>query len=256
VPGRILRPCNERAFVLFGRMPKISDGKRQERRDQILEAAWRSFQRNGLHATTMDVIIRESGLSAGAVYSYFPGKEELIIAAINSSLSGVASLIAEILSEQTAPTSPEDLVRDIAAAIVRFTRRDGFDLKRIALLGWSEAQRNARIRETLRIFYLGFREQLAEAWKAWRTARSIEDDGRGEDVAKVVLAVLLGFVAEAAIVGDVEPHDMKSGLQSLNASREMVEGTRLPGRSEGPATESAAPKGRAGRRTTARSANC
>ena len=48
-------------------MPKISDERRAARRMQILEAAWTCFQRQGLHATTMDDIIRAAGLSAGAV---------------------------------------------------------------------------------------------------------------------------------------------------------------------------------------------
>ena len=70
-------------------MPKISDDKRAARRVQILEAAWVCFQREGLHATTMDDIIRASRLSAGAVYSYYPSKEDLILAAVTMSLSGL-----------------------------------------------------------------------------------------------------------------------------------------------------------------------
>ena len=46
-------------------MPKISDERRAARRKQILEAAWACFQKQGLHATTMDNIIRGAGLSAG-----------------------------------------------------------------------------------------------------------------------------------------------------------------------------------------------
>ena len=68
-------------------MPKISAEKRTERRGQILNAAWRCFQREGLHVTTMNEIIRASGLSAGAVYSYFENKEDLILAALTTSLS-------------------------------------------------------------------------------------------------------------------------------------------------------------------------
>ena len=210
--------CHERLFVLFVAMPKISEEKRRERRDQILDAAWRCFQRNGLHATTMNVIIRASGLSAGAVYSYFPSKEDLIVAAITTSLSGVAALVEKVLGKQP---PPQDLVYEIAAGIAAFTSWDGYDLKRIALLGWSEAQRNERVREAIQVFYLDFRGRVARAAERWREARGIKDAGRSEDVAKVVLALLLGFVAEAAILGDVEPSDIKSGLLSLSAGMQV-----------------------------------
>ena len=38
------------------------------------------FARDGFHQTSMADILRQSGLSAGAVYSYFSGKEEIIAA--------------------------------------------------------------------------------------------------------------------------------------------------------------------------------
>ena len=97
-------------------MPKISDEKRAARRTQILEAAWTCFQKEGLHATTMDDIIRASRLSAGAVYSYFPSKDELILAAVTTSLSGLTALVEPLLRAEPAPT-PAALLLDIAATI-------------------------------------------------------------------------------------------------------------------------------------------
>src|SRR5262249_7008236 len=52
----------------------------QMRRQQILDAALACFSRRGYHATSMEDIVRESGLSVGALYSYFPSKEELFTA--------------------------------------------------------------------------------------------------------------------------------------------------------------------------------
>jgi hypothetical protein len=44
-------------------MPVISDQKRDARRTQIVNAARKCFQREGLHATTMPEVIQASGLS-------------------------------------------------------------------------------------------------------------------------------------------------------------------------------------------------
>ncbi len=60
-------------------MPKISLAHEQQRREQILQAAMACFARQGYHATSMDDVVRQSGLSVGAIYSYFPSKEELFL---------------------------------------------------------------------------------------------------------------------------------------------------------------------------------
>ena len=59
-------------------MPKVSDAYRQARRDEIVAATLRAISRRGLRALTMADIIKESGLSAGSVYSHFTTKDEII----------------------------------------------------------------------------------------------------------------------------------------------------------------------------------
>ena len=59
-------------------MPKISELRRESRRDQILAAALACFSENGFHQTGMADIVTRSGMSHGAVYVYFPSKEDII----------------------------------------------------------------------------------------------------------------------------------------------------------------------------------
>jgi AcrR family transcriptional regulator len=59
-------------------LPKLKPETLAKRRDQILDAAERCFARNGFHSTSMQMICREAGVSAGALYIYFPSKEALI----------------------------------------------------------------------------------------------------------------------------------------------------------------------------------
>jgi AcrR family transcriptional regulator len=197
-------------------MPKISDERRTARRQQILEAAWTCFQRQGLHATTMGDIIRACGLSAGAVYSYFPGKEALILAAVTTSLSGLAERVAPVLAADP-PPPPEALLRQLAALVTAFTAREGYDLRRIALLGWSEAQRNEALRSEMRGYYAAFRAGLAEAARRWRETGIIPGDAVPEEVARTLLATLLGFVVQSALLGDVTPEELARGLGALTA---------------------------------------
>lgn len=61
-------------------MPRVTAAHEQEVRDRIVRAATRAFAQHGFHRTTMQDIVRESGLSVGAIYTYFKSKSELILA--------------------------------------------------------------------------------------------------------------------------------------------------------------------------------
>ena len=60
-------------------MPKISEERRTERREQILEGARRCFAENGYEGATVVRLEDEIGLSRGAIFNYFPSKEDLFI---------------------------------------------------------------------------------------------------------------------------------------------------------------------------------
>lgn len=59
-------------------MPKLKPDTQRARRENILDAALTCFSRGGFHATTMQTICKEAGVSPGAVYVYFASKEDLI----------------------------------------------------------------------------------------------------------------------------------------------------------------------------------
>ena len=60
-------------------MPKISDERRTERREQILEGARSCFAENGYEGATVVKLEEAIGLSRGAIFNYFPSKEDLFI---------------------------------------------------------------------------------------------------------------------------------------------------------------------------------
>jgi AcrR family transcriptional regulator len=60
-------------------VPKISEERKTARREQILEGARRCFAENGYEGATVAKLEREIGLSRGAIFNYFPSKEDLFI---------------------------------------------------------------------------------------------------------------------------------------------------------------------------------
>lgn len=207
-------------------MPKITDERRAARRVQIIDAARRCFQREGVHATTMHDIIREAGLSAGAVYSYFKSKDELTLASLSANLSGLHEAALPHLRD-AAP--PDVFLEAVAKLIVSYSGREGYDSRRIAIMGWGEAQRNEAFRQVLRRFYFGFRDELRKVAVSWKAQGRIDEEADVDDVAKAMMAFLLGFVAQSAILEDVQPDALTRGLHGLAvATKPAPSPTRRP----------------------------
>lgn len=62
-------------------MERFSDEKRDirnERKEQIMQAALKVFAENGVKLTKISMIAKEAGVSHGLVYHYFTSKEEVL----------------------------------------------------------------------------------------------------------------------------------------------------------------------------------
>ncbi len=55
---------------------------RQTKRDELVRKALEIFYRNGFHATGMDMLAAESGVSKTSMYKHFRTKEDLILAVL------------------------------------------------------------------------------------------------------------------------------------------------------------------------------
>jgi AcrR family transcriptional regulator len=78
-------------------LPRVTAAHEQEVRDRILVAALRVFGEKGFHGATIADVVRESGLSVGAIYTWFKGKDDLFLAACDlASGRGFGELAARV----------------------------------------------------------------------------------------------------------------------------------------------------------------
>ena len=122
-------------------MPRITDERREARREQVLEAARACLQEHGLEAVSMEMIIARSGLSTGAVYGYFKGKDEIINAVVTEGTAAMGRQLAPILKNPEPPPLPE-LMGQLLSTVAAFGqhKRDGIDRLLVSLHGWSHSQ--------------------------------------------------------------------------------------------------------------------
>lgn len=130
-------------------MPRVSHEHEQAVRDRIVRAATVVFAEHGFHRATMQDIVREAGLSVGAIYTYFRSKSELILAGCDL----ISDLELGELRERLAAV--DDYRERVATALGFFfdqyeteRRADG----RAILLAraWAEVDADPAIREMLR----------------------------------------------------------------------------------------------------------
>lgn len=55
---------------------------RPTKRDELVQKALQAFYRNGFHATGMDMLVAETGISKTSMYKHFRTKEDLILAVL------------------------------------------------------------------------------------------------------------------------------------------------------------------------------
>jgi AcrR family transcriptional regulator len=58
------------------KLPKLS------KRDQLIQTAVKLFSKNGIHATGVDSIVEQSGVTKKTLYAHFRTKEELVLAVL------------------------------------------------------------------------------------------------------------------------------------------------------------------------------
>lgn len=57
--------------------PKVSEEYKKQKRTEILQAAATIFGVKGYYSTTMDDLVKATGVSKGAIYHYYSSKEEV-----------------------------------------------------------------------------------------------------------------------------------------------------------------------------------
>jgi len=189
-------------------VPRVSAAHEQEIRDRILVAASRAFAEKGYHSSTIADVVRESGLSVGAIYSYFSGKDELI----RLTCDQIAARGLDELAARLAPatTTAERLAIAIRLYVETIDEYDGAPGQVTLVQAWAEADREPGVREML----AGRRERLAGAGQMLLRQGVINGELPAaldvDAVTRGLLALLDGLMLQRIEAGDAyRPADLE-----------------------------------------------
>ena len=203
---------SERSFY-NGEVPRVSAEHLTARRQQILDAARVCFLRNGFHQTSMQDVIKEANLSVGAVYRYFPSKNDLIIA----------------LAEQVIEPDHRHVrrARGIGSAAARWPPRCSARPTssprrpdRTGCCGW-RCRSGARRCTTRRLAAFVARCTAGSARSSSGSPNgpsrrgTLPADTDPEAVGVVLFALMPGYALQRILTGGPEPEVFKAGLRTI-----------------------------------------
>ena len=196
--------------------PKVSEEHMEERRQQILDAAVRSFSRGGLHQTTIEDIRLEAELSRGAVYHYFKTKED-IIDAIRERSAGQAESIYRGSSD--GDDGAANLMSLVDTTLSVMTSPESVEANRLALFLWAESLVNQRIMDGQLPSFKPYLEQLA------RSFAEAQDEGRADPqvdsqaIARVIAGTMLGLQIQLTWEPDMDMDAAGRALELMLAGK-------------------------------------
>jgi AcrR family transcriptional regulator len=193
-------------------MPRVSDDHLERRRRQILDAARTCFIRKGFHQTSMQDVFAESGLSAGAVYRYFKSKNEIIHAIASEKQGSAVTLLQEILKED--PLPPVDEIVERLAGHVQ-SLLDGDGVLRVAPQVWAEALHDETYQVIVAELFIGLRSWWNAIALRMRDEGRLPEDADPEALGATMMSVMIGFIMQRLLLGDVDAAAMRRGFRAL-----------------------------------------
>jgi AcrR family transcriptional regulator len=203
-------------LVLQWVMPRVPESHLTARREQILDAARRCFSRNGFHATSMQDVIAEAGLSVGAVYRYFKSKDELRTAVAEETARSLLEGVAAIAAHEPPLPLREVFARllDLLEAMLR-----GPDpVARVGVQAWGEALRDPGLGRFVSGVLGTMRGHFTTiAGRAQQTG-DLAPDADPAAVAAVLVSLVPGYLLQRLHTGGPDRPTFLAGLHALLAS--------------------------------------
>jgi AcrR family transcriptional regulator len=161
---------------------------RQEREDQIYQAALNCFHRKGYHLTTMDDIVVESGLSKGTLYWYFEGKRDLFI-------SMLRQVMGQFGQEMTSIAAQEGNAADKLRASLALFRAELAEMGAIfgiMMEAWALTRHDENVENLVREIYTPYVDLMTRILREGVSSGEFEVDSP-EATSLLLLALLDGI---------------------------------------------------------------
>lgn len=164
----------------------------------------------------MTDIFTEAGLSAGAVYGYFKGKNEIIAAIAEHVIGNITAMLEPIVDRQPPPRLYDAIREGLRSAEDLAFGPDGF--ARLAPQVWAEALRDPGLAAVIHERYQGIHGLITQLVSAEQAAGHVAADADPAEVAKVLVGAIMGYIVQRLLIDNVKADSYADGLAALVGS--------------------------------------
>lgn len=196
-------------------MPKFVD--HEERRQELVEAAWRVINRVGLEHTTIREIAAESGYSTGALAHYFRTKDDIL----RSALERADHDIRDRLEQMPLDAHPVARLRHALAQALPLDDRRAFELN-LDVNFWARALNQPALRELQHRDHDTWRDVVLKAVIEAQEAGGLDPRRPPDDVTDLIVAFvdglgLQGLVYPELLTAERTTHLLDAQLVAVGA---------------------------------------
>ena len=172
-------------------------------RDQIIDAATRLIHLRGYHCTSLDDVLKESGVGKGNFYHYFRSKEDLGYAIIDRVFQGfIARTLEPVFADRSA--DPIEQIKTFLDRVLDHQRRTnctgGCPMGNLA----SElSDVHEGFRQRLAGIFHEWRSRLTEALDRAQASGRVTEACQPAPVAQFLVAALEGAILLAKVTKDI-----------------------------------------------------
>ena len=195
-------------------MQELSRREREKlnRRNEILQAAWKVFGSKDYDTATIDDVAAEAELSKGTLYLYFQNKADLFQSTIEMGMERINTIVQDIVSSNDDPVSS---IGEIIKRMLEYAE-DNMDFFKILSSGRAHFEVHAEMANNC-----DFKERIMKT-----ASRNV-----------VIIAELIQRGMDAGVFYQVNPEDAAFVLMSIIrgfAFRRIIDPTEvsLPGKAE------------------------
>lgn len=196
--------------------PIVSDEYKEKKRREILESALRAFAEKGYQTATIDDIVAHSGISKGAIYNYFQGKEDIYIQLMNMRTDLTFQKLEEAFGEFHTATEKIGAIFDMYKN--SGNNENWLDLVRVHIEFLINSSRHKELK-TIMIerFQSVFQQFVMEIIVEGKRKGEFSEKAAPELAASLIWAVIDGIVMHYSVMEELYPYE-----QSIETAKEMI----------------------------------
>jgi TetR/AcrR family transcriptional regulator len=191
----------------------------EERRNRIIDAAVKEFSENGYNAASIKTIVKKSGISIGALYSYFSSKEDLFLTVVDEGFKILESVYEACNEREDLFAAYGQLLRTVSDLAPDYTElyRIYLDITSHSLSSMSKKLSNQL--EPISVEF--YKNMIAKTKEKGLIRNALNEDMAAFLLDNIVLMYMFSFSSDYYMqrmrffLGDVLPNDQEQVIGNI-----------------------------------------